>query len=179
MAQAALVGMILGVVGELVTGITQSNQLRSQAKARKVARDQELAAQKSLLRKELGKSAVSASASGLLGGSFEQVFTAQAIADANFLGQIKQRADFEIDSLKNAAKGSLISGLFLAGTGAVKSFAGAQQNATQANAASAQRRQLLQANPNSRLKPGRNPFGPNTGRSGTQAQRNIFSQTGF
>lgn len=179
MATLALAATVIGAAGTAISAITTANQQRSAAKARQVQGEQDLAAQKTLLRRQLGEAAVSASASGLLGGSFDAVFTSQAIADANFLGQIKQRTDFEVKSLKNAAKSTLLTGAIGAGTQLAGGIAGARQAKEGIASARAARERFLKARPGSRLRPGTNPFGPNRGTSGTQAQLNIFSQTGF
>lgn len=134
----AVAAAVIAAVGITVSAITKANEQRSQAKARQVAGDQDLSAQKSLLRRQLGESAVSASASGLLGGSFDSVFTSQAIADAQFLGQIQQRTDFEVKSLKNAARSTLLVGFLSAASTVAGGVAGGKQAGAQADAASRQ-----------------------------------------
>lgn len=179
MATLALAATIIGAAGTAISAVTTANQQRSAAKARQVQGEQELSAQKTLLRRQMGEAAVSASASGLLGGSFDQVFTAQATADANFLGQMQQRTDFEVKSLKNAAKSTLLTGFIGAGAELAGGIAKHKLGKQEKEAADKARRDKLKLTPGSRLRPGRNPFGPNEGTSGTQAQLNIFSQTGF
>ena len=159
----AAFALVIGVAGTAISAIAQANALRGQARARQVEGEQELLSQKRQLRQELGQAAVDVGASGLLGGSFANVFESQAIEDAEFLGRIKQRTDFDVSNLKRQATVTLITGLIGAGAQAVAG--GAQVKAGQARIASAERQRVafLRANPNSRLRPGRNIFGANTG----------------
>ncbi len=116
----------------------------------------------------MGAQAVSASGSGLLTGSFSEVFDSQAIEDSEFLGRIQQRANQDITNLRAQAKSTLIAGAFstvsqLAG-GIGSARAGSQATA----AAETQRRSILRANPGGRLRPRAQPFfGPNRRSRGT------------
>ena len=102
--------MVIGAAGTAISAIAQANALRGQARARQVEGEQELLSQKRQLRQELGLSAASVGASGLFGGSFADVFESQAIEDAEFLGRIKQRTDFDVASLKRQATVTLVTG---------------------------------------------------------------------
>lgn len=135
MAPLAIVGIALAAVGGIVSSISKANALRSEAELRQIEGNQELLSQKRQLRQELGLSAVSAGASGLFGGSFADVFESQAIEDARFLGIIKQRTDFDVASLRQQAKSTLITGIFLAGTNTVISGARFSQSKDEAAAA--------------------------------------------
>lgn len=110
----AYVAVIAAVVGTLVSTMSQANALRSQAKARKIEGEQELLATKRQFRQELGRDVASVGASGLLGSSFENVFESQAILDSEFLGQIQQRTDFDVESLRRQANSTIVTGLISA-----------------------------------------------------------------
>lgn len=135
MAPLAIVAAVVAAAGEIVSSIANSNALRSQAKARKEEGAQALLSSKRQLDQELGQSLVGAGASGLLGSSFAGVFDSQAIEDAEFLGRIKQRTDFDVASLKQQARQTLLTGIFLAGSGASKSLIGAKSGQEQVGAA--------------------------------------------
>ena len=120
MASLAIASLVIGAAGTAISAIAQANALRGQARARQVEGEQELLSQKRQLRQELGQAAVSVGASGLLGGSFANVFESQAIEDAEFLGRIKQRTDFDVSNLKRQATVTLITGLIGAGAQAAK-----------------------------------------------------------
>lgn len=123
MAPLLIVAAVVGAAGTAISSIAQANALRSQASARQVEGEQELLSQKRRLRQELGLSAVEAGASGFLGGSFANVFESQAILDAEFLGQIKQRTDFDVANLKQQSRTTLITGLIGAGAQAAGGIA--------------------------------------------------------
>lgn len=163
MASIAIVAAVVGAAGTAVSAIAQANALRGQARARQVEGEQELLSQKRRLRQELGLAAVQVGASGLLGGSFSEVFESQAIEDAEFLGRIKQRTDFDVANLKRQSKIVLATGLIGAGAQAAGGVAGARADQARIDALETQRVALLRANPNSRVLPGRNIFGSNTG----------------
>lgn len=163
MAPLFIAAAVAGAVGTAISAIAQANALRGQARARQIEGEQELLSSKRQLRQELGQAAVNVGASGLLGGSFADVFESQAILDAEFLGQIKQRTDFDVASLKRAATTTLVTGLIGAGAQAAVGAAGAKAGQARIASAEAQRVSVLRANPNSRLRPGRNIFGSNSG----------------
>ncbi len=171
MASIAIVAAVVGAAGTAISSIAQANALRGQAKARQIEGDQELLSQKRQLRQELGVSAVEVGASGLFGGSFANVFESQAILDAEFLGQIKQRTDFDVANLKRQSKLTLITGLIGAGTQAAGGIAGAKGQQARIGAAETQRTALLKANPNSRVVPGGNIFGSRGGSSPARLRR--------
>lgn len=137
MAPLAIAAVVVTAAAQAMSAIAQSNALRGQARARQIEGEQDLLASKRQLRQELGEAAVSAGASGLLGSSFAGVFESQAILDAEFLGQIKQRTDFDVENLKRAAKVTLITGLVGAAASAAGGIAGAKGSA--ATLASARR----------------------------------------
>lgn len=126
MAPLAIAAIAATAAGQAVSAIAQSNALRGQARARQIEGEQDLLASRRQLRQELGEAAVSAGASGLLGSSFTGVFESQAILDAEFLGQIKQRTDFDVANLKQQAKVTLITGLVGAAASAAGGIAGAK-----------------------------------------------------
>lgn len=126
MASLAIAAIVVGSAGIAINAIASANALRGQAKAREIEGEQDLLASRRQLRQELGQDAVSAGASGLLGSSFVNVFESQAILDAEFLGQIKQRTDFDVENLKRQAKVTLITGLTSAAATAAGGVAGAQ-----------------------------------------------------
>lgn len=132
---------VIGAAGTAISSIAQANALRGQAKARQIEGEQELLSQKRRLRQELGLAAVRVGASGLLGGSFSEVFESQAIEDAEFLGRIKQRTDFDVANLKRQSRIVLATGLIGAGAQAGVGIAGAK--ATQANIAAAEERRNI------------------------------------
>lgn len=135
MAPLAIVAIVATAAGQAVSAIAQSNALRGQARARQIEGEQDLLASRRQLRQELGEAAVSAGASGLLGSSFTGVFESQAILDAEFLGQIKQRTDFDVANLKQQAKVTLITGLVGAAASAAGGIAGAKGDAARLDAA--------------------------------------------
>ena len=155
MSSIAMASVVIAAAGTAISAIAQANALRGQARARQVEGEQELSSSRRLLRQELGQAAVDVGASGLLGSSFASVFESQAIEDAEFLGRIKQRTDFDVANLKRQAKITLITGLISAGASAAGGIAGAKTN--QALLAAAQRAADLQTAANAR------------------ARRNIFS----
>ena len=114
-AFAAFIPVLIGAAGQAVSSIAQANALRGEASARQTEGDQALLSAKRVLRQELGEDAVRVGASGLLGGSFAGVFESQAIEDAEFLGRMKQRTDFDVSNLKQQSKLTLITGLIGAG----------------------------------------------------------------
>ena len=122
MAQIAAVVFL--VAGKAISAIAQASALRGQAQARQVEGEQELLSARRQLRQELGQAAVEVGASGLLGSSFADVFESQALEDAEFLGRIKQRTDFDVLNLKRQAKVTLITGLIGAGASAAGGVAG-------------------------------------------------------
>ena len=158
MASLAIAAVVVGAAGTAISAIAQASALRGEAEARKVEGEQELLSSRRLLRQELGQAAVRVGASGLLGSSFASVFESQAIEDAEFLGRIKQRTDFDVANLKRQAKITLITGLISAGAEGVSGVAGVK--ADQARLAAAQRAVDLQAaaNVKSRAKPRGNIF---------------------
>ena len=136
MAQALLIAsVVIGAAGTAISAITQANALRGQARARQIEGEQELLSSKRQLRQELGQAAVSVGASGLLGSSFANVFESQAIEDAEFLGRIKQRTDFDVANLKRQATITLITGLTSAAASAAGGIAGARLDQAQLKAA--------------------------------------------
>ena len=135
MAPLAIVGIALAAVGGIVSSISKANALRSEAELRQIEGKQELLSQKRQLRQELGQSAVASGASGLFGGSFADVFESQAIEDAEFLGRIKQRTDFDVASLKRQATVTLVTGLLGAAGQAGKGVAGAKADKARVEAA--------------------------------------------
>lgn len=143
MAPLAIAAVVIGAAGTAISAIAQANALRGQAEARKVEGEQELLSSKRQLRQELGQAAVGVGASGLLGSSFAGVFESQAIEDAEFLGRIKQRTDFDVANLKRQAKVTLITGLIGAASQAAGGVAGVKTG--QAQLGSAQRLADLQA----------------------------------
>lgn len=112
----AMAAPILEAAGAMISGITKFNELQSQRRARQEQGAQELASQKALLRRQQGEQIVGAFSSGLTGGSFGEVFTAQAVEDAQFLGRIAQRTEFEQKSLKHAAQSTLFGSFIEAGS---------------------------------------------------------------
>lgn len=141
MAQIAAV--VLVAVGSAISAIAKANALRAEARARQIEGEQELLSSRRQLRQELGQAAVSVGASGLLGSSFANVFQSQAIEDAEFLGRIKQRTDFDVASLRKASKVALITGLIGAGAQAFGGIAGVRQG--QGQVAFAERQATRQA----------------------------------
>lgn len=143
MAPLAIAAAAIGAASSAISAISQANALRGQARARQVEGEQELLSQKRQLRQELGLSAVSVGASGLLGGSFADVFESQAIEDAEFLGRIKQRTDFDVANLKSQARSTLITGFIGASAQAAGGIAGAKAQQAQVEALKEQRTALL------------------------------------
>ena len=135
MAPLLIASVVIGAAGTAISAIAQANALRGQARARQVEGEQELLSQKRQLRQELGLSAVSVGASGLFGGSFADVFESQAIEDAEFLGRIKQRTDFDVANLKRQATVTLVTGLLGAGAQAAGGVAGVKAGKTRVEAA--------------------------------------------
>jgi hypothetical protein len=111
MAAAAAVA-----TGQMVSGISQYNNLRSQAKAKKIAGRQQLAQETKARRHRFGKQAVEAFSTGLTGSSFSGIMDVQANEDALALGQLSQRNKFAVKSLKRQATGTLVSSAVKAGT---------------------------------------------------------------
>ncbi len=171
MASIAIVAAVVGAAGTAISSIAQANALRGQARARQVEGDQELLSQKRQLRQELGLSAVEVGASGLFGGSFANVFESQAILDADFLGQIKQRTDFDVANLKSQSRLTLITGLIGAGTQVAGGVGQFKSIKAQEEFLNNQRTSLLRANPNSRVVPGGNIFGRRGGTSPARLRR--------
>lgn len=134
MASLAIATIVIGTAG-IISSIAQASALRGQAKARQVEGQQELLSARRQLRQELGQAAVEVGASGLLGSSFANVFESQAIEDAEFLGRIKQRTDFDVANLKRQAKVTLITGLIGAGVFSAVGIAKARLNKAQLQAA--------------------------------------------
>jgi hypothetical protein len=126
MASLAIASVVIAAAGTAISAIAQANALRGQARARQVEGEQELLSSRRQLRQELGQAAVDVGASGLLGSSFANVFESQAIEDAEFLGRIKQRTDFDVASLKRQATITLVTGLISAGAGAAGGIAQAR-----------------------------------------------------
>ena len=135
MAPLLIASIVIGAAGTAISAIAQANALRGQARARQVEGEQELLSQKRQLRQELGLSAASVGASGLFGGSFADVFESQAIEDAEFLGRIKQRTDFDVANLKRQATVTLVTGLLGAAGQAGKGVAGAKADKARVEAA--------------------------------------------
>ncbi len=131
MASIAIAAAVVGAAGQAISAISKANALRQESRLRQLEGEQELATSKKQLRQELGLRAVEAGASGLLGSSFANVFESQAIEDASFLGRIKQRTDFDVASLKSAARSTLISGLISAGASAAGGIASAKSSQAQ------------------------------------------------
>lgn len=168
----AIAAAVIAVVGAVVSAVNESNALRAQAAARKIEGEQELELNKRQLRRELGQQVVSVGASGLLGGSFAEVFDTQAIEDSRFLGIIVQRANQDISNLRAQARNALISGGFGAASSAFGGASSARSQNQQVRTAEAQRRSVLRANRGSRLRPSAQPFfGPNR----TRSRENTFS----
>ena len=130
----AIVGVVAAAVGGIASAAAQSSALRRQASQRKLEGEQELLAARRRVRQELGQDLVAAGGSGLLGSSFDDVFQSQAILDAEFLSQIKQRTDFDVSALKSQAKNTLLVGVLSAGASAFSGIAGARQGAAQLKA---------------------------------------------
>ena len=143
MASLAIAAVVIGAAGTAISAIAQANALRGQAKARQIEGEQELLSSRRQLRQELGQAAVSVGASGLLGSSFANVFESQAIEDAEFLGRIKQRTDFDVANLKRQAKITLVTGLISAGAQGVGEVAEAKFRQAQLDAAKAGRRNIF------------------------------------
>lgn len=156
---APIAAAIVLAIGATLSTIAQANALRGQARARQVEGEQELSTRKRQLRQELGLSSVSAGASGLLGSSFSDVFESQAIEDAEFLGRIKQRTDFDVANLERQATVTLITGLIGAAGQALGGISSAKGQQARVASLEAQRTALLRATPESRLVPGGNIFG--------------------
>lgn len=135
MAAIGIVAAVVAAAGKAMSAIAQSNALRGQARAREIEGEQDLLASRRQLRQELGQQAVEAGASGLLGSSFNDVFESQAILDAEFLGQIKQRTDFDVENLKRQAKVTLTTGLIGAAASAAGGIAGAKGSSAALGAA--------------------------------------------
>lgn len=163
MASLALASAVIGAAGTAISAISKANALRAQARARQIEGEQELLSSKRLLRQELGEQAVAAGASGLLGSSFAGVFESQAIEDAEFLGRIKQRTDFDVANLKRQSKLTLITGAIGVGAQAAGGVARVRGQEARVAAAEEQRVALLRASPGSRLVPGGNIFGAKGG----------------
>lgn len=116
----AIVAVVAGAVGGVLSSISKANALRSEAAARRVEGEQELLIAKRQLRQELGQQAVEAGGSGLLGASFAGVFESQAILDAELLGQIQQRTEFDVANLKRLASATMFIGITSAGQAAAQ-----------------------------------------------------------
>lgn len=146
---------VVGGTGIAISTIAQANALRGEAEAREVEGKQELLSSKRQLRQELGQAAVAVGASGLLGSSFADVFESQAIEDAEFLGRIKQRTDFDVANLKRQAKITLVTGL----TSAVATTAGGIAGAKGVQAQLESAKSSAQGNVFSTVSPaGKSPF---------------------
>lgn len=126
MAPLAIAAAVVSGAGMAISAISQAGALRGQAKARQIEGDQELQQARRQLRQELGLLAVGAGGSGLLGSSFANVFESQAIEDAEFLGRIKQRTDFDVANLKRQARVTMVTGLVSAGAATAGGLAGAK-----------------------------------------------------
>lgn len=120
----AMAAVIAAGVGQVVSTIAESSALRSEARQEQKSGDRLLRKQTAATRRDRGQFAVDAFASGLTGGSFGDVFTAQEIEDAEFLGSIKQDTQNRVDNLRRQATGGLIVGLSLAAATTFQGIAG-------------------------------------------------------
>jgi hypothetical protein len=124
MAPVAIAAAV-AATGQMISGISQYNNLRSQAKAKKIAGRQQLAQETKARRHRFGKQAVEAFSTGLTGSSFSGIMDVQANEDALALGQLSQRNKFAVKSLKRQATGALVGSAFKAGATLAGGFAGA------------------------------------------------------
>lgn len=161
---------ILQVVGAVVGAVSQSNALRAQAIMREREGKTERGIASRQFRRDIGQQAVEAAGTGLLTGSFNQIFEQQAIEDARFLGRMRQQTAFEVGNLRKESANALVGGAFSAVSGGLGGFG--QQKAQSASVRSAK-----QATPGARLRPGRNPFGPNRGTFSRGLSRDPFTAT--
>lgn len=131
----AIIAAVGAIVGGIASSIAQSNALRREARQRILEGEQELLASQRQFRQELGQDVVAAGGSGLLGASFSAVFESQAVLDAEFLSQLKQRTDFDVKSLRSQAKSALLIGILSAGQKGAQGIASARQGAAERRAA--------------------------------------------
>lgn len=143
MAPLAIAAAVIGGAGMAISAISQAGALRGQAKARQIEGEQELQSARRQLRQELGLLAVGIGGSGLLGSSFSNVFESQIIEDAEFLGRIKQRTDFDVANLKRQARITMVTGLITAGAATTGGLAGAKADQARLDALQASRKNVF------------------------------------